>query len=184
MPDDGPSVGDRPSEGKRPSEDGTPEEDTSPDSDVAPGDEASLGMPVAVRWAMSDRRHSFGRRHPGDPWTVDACLGSGDSEVFAIDDGDSHCMVGRIVGTSDDGCTYCLVGRIDVFDFIDLRDATVGIDQAFATAGDLALCGVFESDVHSPMAAPNVFVVQRYRSVGHVPEDYLPPSPRISFTAS
>ena len=147
-------------------------------------DDAGGAMPVAVRWAMRDRRHALGRRHPEDPGAVESCLGQGDAALFAIDDGDDHCMVGRVVGASDDGCTYCLVGRIDLVALGDLEDGTVAVDAAFATARDIALCGVYESDVHSPLAAPNVFVVQHYRAARDVPVEYLPPSPFIPFTDS
>ncbi|HUI04154.1 MAG TPA: hypothetical protein VLZ77_11475 [Acidimicrobiales bacterium] len=153
-----------------------------PADDTSPPEGAGTDIPVAVRWAMRDRRHSLGRRDRADPRAVEACLGSGDAAVFAIDDGDDHCMVGRVVGASDDGCTYCLVGRVATVELLDLRAGSVALDRAFETARDVALCGVYESDVHSPTAAPNVFVVQRYRSTRDVPSEYLPPSPFIPFT--
>ena len=135
-------------------------------------------VPVEALWAMKARRHHLAHHDPAAPDAVYGTLGSGDSEIHVVDDGEDHCMIGRVVGRSADGCTYCLVGRITRDDYADLRDAELPVVDCFVPARDIALSGVF----HEEGAAPNVFVVEHFRSVRAVPPQYLPPGPFLEFT--
>jgi hypothetical protein len=135
-------------------------------------------IPVEALWAMKARRHHLAHHDAAAPDAVHGTLGSGDSEVHVIDDGVDHCMIGRVVGASPDGCTYCLVGRITRDDYADLRDAELGVDDCFMPARDIALNGVFREEG----VAPNVFLVQHFRTIRAVPTDYLPPGPFLEFT--
>lgn len=44
---------------------------------------------------MKDRRHFFGLGGHGDAERIRQALGLGDGTVYFIDDGRSHCMIGR-----------------------------------------------------------------------------------------
>lgn len=162
-------IGDRPSLAATPI---PPEISTPLDEDEPEGT-----IPPAPLWAMKDRRHFFGFGGHGDAVRIRSALGLGDSTVYFIDDGRSHCMIGRRVGSSPDGSVYCLVGRVtlDRYEKIEAAEATV-ID-VFADAHDISLCSVFEEE---GMASEVIFV-QHYPHFSDVPAEYLPPSPFITF---
>jgi hypothetical protein len=126
---------------------------------------------------MKDRRHHVMAEHAGAE-ALRACLGTDDSRIYAIDDGDAHCMIGRQVGSSPDGCTYCLVARIRLEDYALLNNGAVPLDDAFSDARDIELCGVYEAEG----ATSNVIPVQHFRHGRDVPIEYLPPSPMIAFS--
>jgi hypothetical protein len=165
---------------------GAEEEHLAPDDDLSSpgvstpleGDEPSNSVPPAPLWAMKDRRHFFGLPGHGDVLPIRESLGSGDETIYFIDDGNSHCMVGRRVGRSPDGCVYCLVGRIKIEEYEDLNNGTVRIADAFSAAHDISLCGVFEDESW----VSDVTLFQHYAHSRDVPSDYLPPSPFIEFT--
>jgi hypothetical protein len=140
-------------------------------------DEPEGTIPPAPLWAMKDRRHFFGFRGHGDAERIRRALGLGDSTVYFIDDGRSHCMIGRRVGASPDGCAYCLVGRVTLDRYEQIESAEAMIGDIFSEAHDITLCGVFEEEG----MASEVIVVQHYPHFADVPTDYLPPSPFIDF---
>ncbi len=154
---------------------GTPLAEPNESTPLEEGDDDSI--PVPVLWAMKDRRHHFLAEHV-DSEAIRACLGMGDSRIYAIDDGDAHCMIGRQVGSSPDGITYCLVARIRLEDYGLLNNGAVPLDDAFADAHDIELCGVYEAEG----TVSNVFPVQHFRHGRDVPIEYLPPSPMIAFS--
>jgi hypothetical protein len=114
---------------------------------------------------------------PGEPGYVRGSLGKADSALYFTDDGPDHCMASRRVGRSPDGSEYCLVARISLFRYQELRDREVAVDDAFSDARDICLCGVFEDE-----SASDVIVVQHYRHVADIPDEYLPPAPFIEFS--
>jgi hypothetical protein len=134
-------------------------------------------VPPAPLWAMKDRRHFFGLPGHGDALRIRDSLGDGDATVYFIDDGRTHCVVGRRVGQPPDGCVYCLVGRIKLDRYEALADGTVAVNEAFSDAHDVSLCGVFEDESE----ASEVILVHHYAHASDVPAEYLPPSPFIDF---
>jgi hypothetical protein len=135
-------------------------------------------VPPAPLWAMKDRRHFFRAPGHGDAEPVRDSLGIGDGALYFIDDGRSHCMVGRRVGKTPDDCVYCLVGRIKLDRYEDLANGTVPLGEAYADAHDISLCGVFEDESD----ASDVILVEHYAHPSEIPAEYLPPSPFIEFT--
>jgi hypothetical protein len=142
------------------------------------GEEEPEGtIPPAPLWAMKDRRHFFGLPGHGDAARVRACVGQGDGAVCFIDDGRSHCMVGRRVGVSPEGLTYCLIGRIPLDHYLKIANGGTQTAEAFSEARDIELCGVFEDE----NMVSEVIAVEHYRHLDDVPREYLPPSPFIEF---
>ncbi len=134
-------------------------------------------IPPAPLWAMKDRRHFFGLPGHGDADRVRACVGQGDGAVYFIDDGRSHCMVGRRVGASPEGLTYCLIGRVPLDHYLKIANDGTEPAGAFSDAHDIELCGVFEDET----MVSEVIAVEHYRHIDDVPPEYLPPSPFIEF---
>jgi hypothetical protein len=145
-----------------------PDPESSTPLEIHEGGEGSV--PPAPLWAMKDRRH-------GSADLIRDVVGTGDGAIYFIDDGNSHCMVGRRVGKTADGCVYCLVGRIKLDRYVDLENGTVQVAEAFADAHDVSLCGVFEDESE----ASDVILVEHYAHASEIPAEYLPPSPFIEF---
>jgi len=141
-------------------------------------DESGHSVPPAPLWAMKDRRHFFGLPGHGDVLRMRESVGLGDETIYFIDDGNSHCMVGRRVGKTPDGCVYCLVGRIKIGEYEDISDQTMRIADAFSPAHDISLCGVYEDESW----VSDVILVEHYPHPADVPAEYLPGSPFIEFT--
>jgi hypothetical protein len=152
-----------------------PDPDTSTPLEIHESEE---GVPAAPLWAMKDRRHSFAQQELGDAERVRSSFGEGDAAVYFIDDGRTHCMVGRRVGETPEGFVYCLVGRIKLDAYEDLVEAVVPVEEAFSEAHDIALCGVFVDEA----GTSDVTLVHHYAHPRDVPGEYLPPSPFIEFT--
>jgi hypothetical protein len=153
-----------------------PDPESSTPLEIHEGGEGSV--PQAPLWAMKDRRHFFGLPGHGSADLIRDVVGTGDGAIYFIDDGNSHCMVGRRVGKTADGCVYCLVGRIKLDRYVDLENGTVQVAEAFADAHDVSLCGVFEDESE----ASDVILVEHYAHASEIPAEYLPPSPFIEFT--
>ncbi|MGO9340994.1 MAG: hypothetical protein ACLP6E_00535 [Acidimicrobiales bacterium] len=145
----------------------TPLEDEEPEGTIPP----------APLWAMKDRRHFFGLPGHGDAERVRVCVGQGDGAVYFIDDGRSHCMVGRRVGASPEGLTYCLIGRVTSEHYLKTLNGERRLAEAFSDAHDIELCGVYEDET----MVSEVIAVEHFRHVDDVPPEYLPPSPFIEF---
>lgn len=141
-------------------------------------DEPEGAVPPGLLWALKDRRHFHLLPEHRGANRIRACLGVGDNAVYAIDDGHTHCMIGRRVGSSPDGCLYCLVARIPLEEYHRLATGERLLNTVFADAHDVTLCGVFEDD----NKASNIFPVQHFAHVNDVPSEYLPPSPFITFS--
>ena len=141
-------------------------------------DEPEGVIPPAPLWAMKDRRHFFGLPGHGDAERIRTFVGQGDSAVYLIDDGRSHCMVGRRVGVAPDGSIYCLVGRVTLERYLQILNGEASTAEAFSEAHDVALCSVFEDE----SMVSEVTLVRHFRHPDDVPADYLPPSPFIEFT--
>ena len=155
------------------------DDDRADGADGADGaEEGEDEIPSAPLWAMRVRMHHHRRLEPGEEGRIRRRVGDEDDDLYVIDDGPDHCMIGRRVGHTPDGCTYCLVGRIPLDLYADLAAGGVDATEVFSEAKDISLCGVFEAED----AAPNVFLVQHYRKARSVPPDYLPPSPFMEFT--
>jgi hypothetical protein len=135
-------------------------------------------VPPALLWAMKDCRHFHLLPEHRGAKRIRASLGSGDDVVYAIDDGHTHCMIGRRVGSSPDGCIYCLVARIPLEEYLRFASGEVVLDEIFSAAHDLSLCGVVEDE----QTVSNIFPIQHFAHVGDVPREYLPPSPFINFS--
>jgi hypothetical protein len=138
-------------------------------------DDASGGVPAFALWAMKYKRH--GHLFSRADIDVRERFGRADDAVFVIDDGRTHCMVSRKVGTGVDGCTYCLVGRIDLAAYEALVDDGALADDIFNEAGELCLVVVFEAQE----AVSNVSSVLDFANINEVPIEYLPPGPALVF---
>jgi hypothetical protein len=132
-------------------------------------------IPAFALWAMKYKRH--GQLFSRADIDVRECFGRADHAVYVIDDGRTHCMVSRRVGTGVDGCTYCLAGRIDLTAYQALVDDETLAADIFIQADDLCLVVVFEA----PEAVSNVSSVLDFASIDEVPIEYLPPSPALVF---
>jgi hypothetical protein len=140
-------------------------------------DEQEGTIPPAPLWAMKIRRHFVELGSHGDAERIRAALGLGDGTVYFMDDGRSHCMIGRRVGSSPDGPVYCLVGRVPIDTYVQAENGEKAVADSFDDAKDIALCSVFEDEGMSS----EVILVQHYRHLKDVPTDYLPLSPFIEF---
>jgi len=141
-------------------------------------DETDSTVPPALLFAMKDRRHFHLLPEHRGAKRIRACLGSGDDTVYAIDDGHTHCMIGRRVGSSPDRCIYCLVARIPLEEYLRFANRELVLDEIFSAAHDVSLCGVFEDE----QEVSNVLPVQHFAHVEDVPREYLPPNPFINFS--
>jgi hypothetical protein len=139
--------------------------------------ESKGSIPAGPLWAMKYLRH--GQHGPltghDAPEALRLAVTTGDDTVYVIDDGASHCMVARRVGSAPDGCLYCLVARVKIDDVQDVRDGWAPLSGLFSLGRELTLCGVVEGSVS------NVVRVASFRKYREVPEKYLPPSPFIEF---
>ena len=139
--------------------------------------ESEGSIPAGPLWAMKYLRH--GQHGPltghDAPEELRLAVGVGDDVLYVIDDGASHCMVARRVGSAPDGCLYCLVARVKIADVQDVRDGWAAPSGLFSLGRELTLCGVVEGSVS------NVVRVAAYRKYRDVPDEYLPPSPFIEF---
>ena len=139
--------------------------------------ESEGSIPAGPLWAMKYLRH--GQHGPltghDAPEELRLAVSAGDQTVYVIDDGASHCMVARRVGSAPDGCLYCLVARVKIADVQDARDGWAPLSGLFSLGRELTLCGVVEGSVS------NVVRVAAYRKYRDVPAEYLPPSPFIEF---
>jgi hypothetical protein len=137
-----------------------------------------LVIPPSALWAMKDLRHGrFGLSSDDEFEQIrwDSGADDPDARIYVIDDGDDHCMVCRLVGTSPDGCTYCLVARVKRLDFEDVRAGWAEPVDLFSRGKEFTLCGVVEGTIS------NIFRVAGYRRYRDVPGDYLPPTGFIEF---
>jgi hypothetical protein len=139
--------------------------------------ESEGSVPPGPLWAMKYLRH--GQHGPltghDAPEELRLAVRAGDQTVYVIDDGASHCMVARRVGSAPDGCLYCLVGRVKIDEVQDVRDGWEPLSGLFSHGRELTLCGVVEGSVS------NVVRVASYRKYRDVPDQYLSPSPFIEF---
>jgi hypothetical protein len=140
--------------------------------------ESPDSVPTGPLWAMKYLRHGQHNALTGQnaPETLRLAIGSEDGTIYAIDDGASHAMVARRVGSAPDGCLYCLVARVRIEAVLDRREGLAPPAELFAAGKELTLCGVVEGSVS------NVVRVASYRRYRDVPADYLPPSPFIEFS--
>ncbi|MGH9096393.1 MAG: hypothetical protein ACRDWB_03135, partial [Acidimicrobiales bacterium] len=139
--------------------------------------ESDGSIPAGPLWAMKYLRH--GQHGPltghDAPEELRLAVNRGDETIYVIDDGSSHCMVARRVGSAPDGCLYCLVARVKIDDVQDVRDGWASLSGLFSLGRELTLCGVVEGSVS------NVVRVASYRKYRDVPDEFLPPSPFIEF---
>lgn len=149
-----------------------PTESTPLEEDESPGP-----VPAGPLWAMKDRRHLHLLPEHRGAKRIRAALGVGDNAIYVIDDGHTHCMISRRVGGSPDGCTYYLVARIPVGLYHQCANGEHTLNDIFADAHDVELCGVFEDAEQ----VSNIFPVRHFAHGGEVPREYLPPSPFIEF---
>jgi hypothetical protein len=139
-------------------------------------DEPEGNIPPNPLWAMKDRRHVQWHLLPSHERheRIRTSLGSGDELVYVIDDGRSHVMLGRVVGTSPSGCAYGLIGRLSYEDYERLQRHEAPLSKAFDSATEIALCGVVSEQ---GTLSSNVFDVARYDSGADVPAAYRPGGP-------
>jgi hypothetical protein len=104
-------------------------------------------------------------------------FGSGDSSVYAIEDGVDRLMIGRGVGRDGEGCIYCLVASSSPAMLAMLDRGDVSPIEVFDYATELTLCSVFRAD-----QITNVILVQRYKTIEDVPVEYRPGQPFLRFS--
>jgi len=142
-------------------------------------DESDTTIPEGPLLAMKDHRHTqwhllaSHERHE----RVRESISSGGDVLYVIDDGRTHAMIGRIIGTSP-SCTYSLVGRVSRDDLANLKVGHVPFDEAFSTAEELAVVGMANVD---EVASTNVFDVGYFDSPGEIPVAYLPGNDALIF---
>ena len=139
-------------------------------------DESEGPVPPSPLWAMKLHRHIQWHLLPAHERhrQVRDVVGTGDDQIFVIDDGAHHVMLGRRVGARAGECEYCLVGRVPRQRYEDLQRHAVAPAEAFAGAAGLTLCGVAEVD---GILSSNVFDVARYADAADIPPEYRPGSP-------
>jgi len=139
-------------------------------------DEPEGNIPPNPLWAMKDRRHVQWHLLPSHERheRIRLSVGSGDELLYVIDDGRSHVMVGRVVGTSPSGCAYSLIGRLSYEDYERLQRHEAALSKSFDSATEIVLCGVVSEQ---GTLSSNVFDVARYDSVADVPTEYRPGAP-------
>jgi hypothetical protein len=133
-------------------------------------------IPRTALWVMKYRRHRTFRR--GDDDVLRVALGEGDERVYVTDDGDSHVMMTRQVGVDPQGVEYFLVGRMRFDDYSDYANGFKQVGNVCSDASELALCSAYAA----LDAVSNVTLVERYKSVAKVPEEYLPGTPLLHFS--
>jgi len=144
-------------------------------------DEPEGDIPPNPLWAMKDRRHVQWHLLPSHERheRIRTSLGAGDDVVYVIDDGRSHVMLGRVVGTSPSGCAYSLIGRITKESYEQLQQSKAAPRNAFSTATEVVLCGVVSEE---GTLSSNVFDVARYDSFADVPAEFRPGAPVMQLT--
>jgi hypothetical protein len=142
----------------------------------AEGDEDDDPVASYVELAMENLQRSPVRADTEEEAPL-YCFGSGDTALYALDDGPGRLMIGRAVGQDDDNCVYCLVGATSSSLLDALDGGEVRLTEAFDDAGDLTLCSVFEAD-----EVDNVVLVQHYEGIEDVPDEYRPGRPFLQFT--
>jgi hypothetical protein len=144
-------------------------------------DESETQIPEGPLLAMKDRRHTqwhllaSHERHE----RLRETFAQGGDALYVVDDGRTHAMIGRVVGSSP-SCTYSLIGRVTRADLDELRRGKVPITEAFDTASELAIVALAEVE---SVASSNVFDVALFDSPGEIPQEYLPGSPQIALTS-
>ncbi|HEX3841455.1 MAG TPA: hypothetical protein VHU85_11730 [Acidimicrobiales bacterium] len=139
--------------------------------------ESPDSVPTGPLWAMKYLRHGQHSALTGQnaPEALRLAIGSEKETIYAIDDGASHAMVARQVGSAPDGCLYCLVARVRIEAVLGVREGLAPLADVFAGGKEITLCGVVEGSVS------NVVRVASYRKYRDVPAEYLPPSPFVEF---
>ena len=161
--------------------------DTDPDELVPPGvvgDPDTGGdlngedlIASCVELAMKNLQHRRVRVEPGQEEVPVYCFGSGNSTLYALEDGGDRLMMGRGVGEDGEGCIYCLVGAGSLALLAMLETGELSPAEAFDDAGELTLCSVYQDG-----QVDNVVMVQHYRVIQDVPVEYRPGQPFLQFT--
>lgn len=151
-------------------------EDPTTDAELVEADSSGADkIRSTVVMAMNNWKHSSLTTESEADGPTEFVFGSGDSTVYAIENGRDHAMIGRAVGQDAAGCVYCLVGRVPVGDIQELGETHP--EAAFNNARDISLSSVFQDD-----QVKNVVLIQHYNRVDDVPIEYRPPSPFLMFT--
>jgi len=138
-------------------------------------DEAFLAS--YVKLAMKNLQHHRAHVERDQDELPFYAFGSGDSTVYAIEDGVDRLMIGRGVGRDGEGCIYCLVASSSPAMLAMLDRGEVSPTEVFDYATELTLCSVFHADQIN-----NVILVQRYKTIEDVPVEYRPGQPFLRFT--
>jgi len=135
-------------------------------------DESDTSIPEGSLVAMKDHRHTQWHLLPSHDRheRLRESIGGDDEVIYAIDDGRTHAMIGRHVGTSPSSA-YSLVGRVSREDLEGLRSKQTPLTRAFDVASEIALVGLAEVE---SVASSNVFDVALYEDAREVPGEYLP----------
>jgi len=142
-------------------------------------DEESTTIPSGALWAMKARRHTQWHLLPSSErhQRLRETFGTGDEELFAIDDGRHHAMISRRIGSVGGDVEYSLLGRMTREHLGALQAGTVPLSAAFDEATEITLCG---TAIELGVESSNVFDVARYGSADDIPSEYLPGSPLLS----
>ncbi len=143
-----------------------------------------------VELAMRDLQRHRVRVETGQGENSAHRFGSGDSTLYAIEDGGDRLMIGRGVGRDGENCIYCLVGTSTPALLAMLDTGEVAPNEAFDHASEITLCSVFQAG-HAPrrhfrltalnQQVSNVVLVQHYKEMGDVPVEYRPGQPFLRF---
>jgi hypothetical protein len=161
------------------------------DLDAAGDEIGQASVALYVELAMENLQHLQVRGEPARGQDPLHCFGSGDTTLYAIEDGTKRLIIGRGVGRDGEGCAYCLVGTSSPALLSRLTAGEMAPSEAFQDANELTLCSVFQAE-HAPRRhfrlsalnrpVSNVVLVQRYKKIHDVPVEYRPGQPFLQFT--
>jgi hypothetical protein len=120
-------------------------------------DPTDCDVPQPALWVMKYRRHISLHKRARDE--IRDVIGTGDSSVCVIDDGEDDVMITREVGVDEQEVSYYLVGRLPLWACQEYADGRRQIDEIFSDASELALCSVYAA----LDAVSNVTVVEQYK---------------------
>jgi predicted Zn-dependent protease with MMP-like domain len=134
-----------------------------------PGHERQHGMPDWMRDALASRRDSMMWRETWGPHMSTAFDLPG-GPLYAVDDGKTHAIVGRLVGWSANGGHYCLVGRTKLAKLLSEVQDRRPVEDVFEHAHAIWLIDDTGDDVYRE--AP-------YHHSSDVPAAYFSAEPHV-----
>lgn len=134
-----------------------------------PSDERQHGMPDWMRDALASRRDSMMWRASWGPHMSTAFDVPG-GPLYAIDDGKTHAIIGRLVGWSANGGRYCVVGRMRLTELLSEVQDNSSVADVFTHAHSIWLIDDTGADVYREV---------HYQQVSDVPPAFFEGDPHL-----